>query len=361
MRILHIINGLGGGGAEKLIVDTVPLLVQKGNEVDVLLLNGQKTSFYHELEKQKVGRIFTLGESFYNPLYIFKIIPFLSSYDIIHVHLFPSMYFVAIAKILSCKNVNLIFTEHNTINRRLDKKIFNPLDRFIYSYYKKIICITPEVKEQLILKLNLDATKLEVIENGINIEKVLSAVKLDRKDFGYEKGDRLLIMVAAFREQKDQDTVIKTLKELPENYKLLLVGDGVRRSKLEDLVSRLNLQNRVNFLGFRSDVYALYKMCDLAILSSHWEGFGLVSVEAMASGTPMIASDVSGLNSVVKNGGLLFQTGNTEELKRIILELINNHELYDEVSIAGKEKSKIYSIDKTIEKLLNLYNQVNNK
>ena len=361
MKILHIINGLGGGGAEKLIVDIIPLLVQKDNEVDVLLLNGEKTNFYKELEKQKTGRIFSLGNSYYNPLYIFKIISYLSHYDIVHVHLFPSMYFVAIAKLMSFKKVQLVFTEHNTVNRRLDNKIFNPLEKFIYSFYKKIICITPEVKQQLKLKLNLNPEKLIVIDNGVNIEKVQSTAKAERKDFGYTNNDKLLIMVAAFREQKDQDTVIKTLKELPDNYKLLLVGDGVRRSKLEDLVFELNLKDRVNFLGFRSDVYSLYKMCNIAILSSHWEGFGLVSVEAMASGTPIIASNVNGLNNVVKDGGILFETGNIEELKNIILKLINNPELYDKVSKAGIDKSKNYSIDKTIEKLLELYNQINNK
>lgn len=361
MKILHIINGLGGGGAEKLMVDITPLLAKKGNNVDVLLLNGDKTPFYQELDKQKVGRLYSLGNSFYNPFYIFKIIPYLSQYEIVHVHLFPSMYFVAIAKLMSFKKVQLIFTEHNTVNRRLDKKIFKPLEKFIYSFYKKIICITPEVKEQLRSKLNLNPEKLIVIDNGVNIEKVLSAPKSERKDLGYTNNDRLLIMVAAFREQKDQDTVIKTLKELPDNYKLLLVGEGVRRSKLEDLVSEFNLKERVNFLGFRSDVYSLYKMCDVAILSSHWEGFGLVSVEAMASGTPMVASNVSGLNNVVKDGGLLFETGNIEELKNIILELINNQELHNKVSKAGIEKSKNYSIDKTIEKMQLLYNQVNNK
>lgn len=361
MKILHIINGLGGGGAEKLIIDMMPLLVKKGNDADILLLNGEQTAFYNELEKQEVGRIFSLGSSFYNPLYIFKIIPYLSQYDVVHVHLFPSMYFVAISKLLSFKKVKLVFTEHSTANRRLDKIIFKPLEKFIYSFYKKIICITPEVKEQLILKLNINPQKLVVIENGVNIEKVKSAVRAERKDFGYTGQDKLLIMVAAFREAKDQDTVIKTLEKLPSNYKLILVGDGIRRSNLEALVSELNLKNRVNFLGFRSDVYSLYKMCDVAILSSHWEGFGLAAVEGMASGTPMIASNVNGLNNVVKDGGMLFETRNTEELKNIILELTNKPELHSKVSKAGIEKSENYSINKTVEELLALYNQINNK
>ncbi|WP_343610250.1 glycosyltransferase family 4 protein [Chryseobacterium oranimense] len=361
MKILHVINSLEAGGAEKLLVDIVPFLVNKGNKVDVLLLNGKKASFYEELEKQKLARIFFLGKSYHNPLYILKIISYLSKYDIVHVHLFPSMYIVALAKMLSFKNTNLIFTEHSTSNKRLNKIILRPVERFIYSFYKKIICITPEVKEQLRSKLNLDSKKLIVIENGVNIEKIQAATEAKRKEFGYITSDKLLIMVAAFREGKDQDTVIKTLKILPDDYKLILVGDGNRKSKLENLVEVLNLKNRVNFLGFRSDIYSLYKMSDIAILSSYWEGFGLVAVEAMASGTPMIASNVSGLNNVVRGGGILFQTENTEELKKNILDLIKSPELYNRISIAGIEKSKNYSLDKTVQKLLNLYNQINSQ
>ncbi|MCH5719945.1 glycosyltransferase [Niabella hibiscisoli] len=67
-------------------------------------------------------------------------------------------------------------------------------------------------------------------------------------------------------------------------------------------------------MGQRGDVYQLIKMCDLAILSSHWEGFGLSAVEAMACGVPLIASNVSGLSQVVADGGLTFEKGNEKDL-----------------------------------------------
>ena len=82
MRILQIIDGLGTGGAEKLLVDTVPLLVDKGFVVDVLLLNGERTPFYFELEKTHSCTIFSLGKSYYNPLYIFKMASFFKKYDL---------------------------------------------------------------------------------------------------------------------------------------------------------------------------------------------------------------------------------------------------------------------------------------
>jgi len=357
MKILQIIDGLGIGGAEKLIAETVPLLVDKGFIIDVLLLNGERTHLYEELENRQCCRIFSLGNSFYNPLYILKMIPFLKKYDLIHVHLFPAQYFAVFAKLLSFSNTKMLFTEHNTGNTRLNNPIFWMLEKCIYKHYNKIICITSEVYLSLHKKLGIDSEKVEVIENGINLSLIRQSYALERSDFGLNDFDRVLIMVAGFREQKDQDTVIKAMKSLPENYKLLLVGDGIRKDQLQNLVVSLGLENRVLFLGIRTDVNSLLKMSDIAVLSSHWEGFGLAAAEAMACGVPTIASNVPGLAKVVDGGGILFEKGNVTDLMGKIL-LLEDSQYYDEISIRGIEKSRLYSIDCMIDKLVNLYSKV---
>lgn len=354
MKILHIIDSLGTGGAEKLIVDTVPILVEKGNKVDVLLLNGEKTPFYTELESRNCCTIYSLGESFYNPLYIFKIIPYLFKYDIVHVHLFPAQYFAALAKIFCKKRQKFIFTEHSTTNRRLENNKFKIIEKFIYRFYDSIICITPEVKKVLIQKLAIPNDKLIVIENGVNIDKINEAKPLKREQMGYKHDDILLIMVAGFREQKDHDTLIKTLSFLPEKYKLILVGGGEREKNIRLLTTSLGLQNRISFLGIRSDVYSLYKMCDIAILSSHSEGFGLVAVEAMACGIPLIASNVPGLAQVVSDGGLLFHKGDSNDLKKQIFDLEDSNYYY-QIAEKGRLRSQQYNIKKLVDKTLAIY------
>lgn len=77
--------------------------------------------------------------------------------------------------------------------------------------------------------MTLEDEKLVVIQNGVNISNIEVSLIADRNRFGLSGDDKLLIMVAGFRMQKDQDTVIKTLKELPQEYKLLLVGDGEKK------------------------------------------------------------------------------------------------------------------------------------
>lgn len=354
MKVLQIINGLGSGGAEKLIVDTVPEFISRGLVIDVLLLKGDKTPFYRDLETNKSCEIFTLGNSFYNPFYIFKIIPYLKKYDLVHVHLFPSLYFVALAKVFSFSDIKLIFTEHSTANRRMHQPKLFVMERFIYKYYNKIVSISDEVKNSLIHKLNIPLERIITIQNGINVKKIQSAISLNRETMGFSTDDKLISIVAGFRLEKDQDTVIKTLKLLPLNYKILLLGDGVRRNELRKLVEELGLEKRVFFLGFRSDVYSIMKMTDISVLSSHWEGFGLAAAEAMACGIPTVASNVAGLAQVVLGGGVLFEKGNVNDLRAKILEL-ENKIYYESIKKQGLKRANEFDISKMIDKLLITY------
>jgi len=179
----------------------------------------------------------------------------------------------------------------------------------------------------------------------------------DRRIFGYNASDKLVVMVAAFREEKDQDTLINALSELDENYKLLLIGDGVRRDELQALVERLDLRSRVSFLGLRTDVIQIIKMCDVAVLSSHWEGFGLAAVEAMACGVPLIASNVKGLAQVVGDGGLLFEKGNIKDLVGKIKSL-EDKSLYSKVSISGVRKATNFDISRMVNRSIEVYRSV---
>ncbi len=354
MRILQIIGGLGTGGAEKLLVDIVPLLADEGHTVDVVLLNGKITPFYKQLEAFHACNIYVLGQSFYTPSHIFKMMRYLKKYDIVHVHLFPALYFAALAKILSFCGTPMLFTEHSTGNSRMDNPLFRKLERVIYANYRAVICITESVKLSLMDKLGLEEKRLHVIENGIDLTGIQKIEAIDRSSLGFSEKDTLLIMIAGFREQKDQDTVIKAMKQLPDDYKLLLVGDGKRRDKLWQLISELSLQDRIMLLGVRTDAYALLKMSDISIMSSHWEGFGLAAVEAMACGRPVVASSVPGLSDVVGKAGLLFENGNISDLCSKILSL-RDQKSYAFYQSAGLERAQDFKLETMVNKLISLY------
>ena len=111
MKVLHVINSMATGGAEKLIAQSLPAFEKLGIGTGLLLLDGSDHPFLAELRQKFSGPIYHRGsKSPYSPAHIFRIIPMLSRYGIVHVHLFPSLYWAAAAKWLSLSGTKLIFT-----------------------------------------------------------------------------------------------------------------------------------------------------------------------------------------------------------------------------------------------------------
>lgn len=353
MRILVVINSLNAGGAEKLVLDSLPLIKAKGNEVHLLLLTANETPFLSKLER--AGHIKThkiSAGSLYNPLLILRIRKLLSKFDLVHVHLFPALYWTAIASRLSIRKPILVFTEHNTSNRRRNI-FFKILDRFIYSSYSSIVVISNEVKQQLKKHIGGRDERFTLIPNGIDLESFnrASPAKLI-----FETSDSVIItMVASFTSQKDQDTLIRALTYLENTFKLVLVGDGPRRNECEQLARNLKLEERVEFVGIREDVPSILKASSVIVLSSYYEGVSLSAIEGMASGRPFIGADVPGLKNMVEGYGLLFPQGDSEILASLIKELSQNSEKYNQVADRCMERASDYNLTKNVDSHIALY------
>ena len=352
MNILQVITSLRIGGAEKLIVDMVPLYREQGHQVDVLLFDGTETPFKRQLRNSGVTIYeFSRGGSVYNPLHIFKLIPFLRKYDIVHTHNTACQLFAAFASVL-CPVV-LVTTEHTTSNRRRDLMWYKLWDKWMYQRYRSVICISDKTKENLIGYLELELSSVPIIYNGINSDVyrralVCSSMKNNKKT--------IITMVAGFRYQKDQDTLIKAFQYLPtDKYELWLVGDGERRSVLEDLVSRLGLQDFVRFWWIRRDIPEILKISDVVVMASHWEGFGLAAVEGMAAGKPVVATDIPGLAEVVRDAGILFPHEDAKALAEIIMKLKEDFTYYQQISKQCINRASEYDIRKTADQYLQLY------
>lgn len=163
------------------------------------------------------------------------------------------------------------------------------------------------------------------------------------------------MMVAGFRWEKDQDTLITALKYLHEKFHLFLVGDGVRRPELEALCSAENVAGRVHFLGIRTDVPNLLHAADYVVMSSHFEGLSLSSVEGMSVGKPFLASDVDGLREVVAGAGVLFPHGDAEALANSIQKLDNSEKFYKEVGDDCSIRAQNYDISSMVDNYSKVY------
>lgn len=355
MKVLQVITSLNTGGAEKLILDSVPLYQKKGVATDVLSLNANETSFWQQLKGKSNGKLTGLTKkSVYNPLLVFKIMPYLKKYDVIHVHLFPALYWVVLAKVLSASKTPIVYTEHSTHNKRRTHFLLKKLDRYIYSKVDKIITIADEVDKNLKTHLkSRTVKKFQMINNGVDVASFSNATAKSKTDF-FKEEDYLLIQVSSFRPQKDQPTLIRSLLSLPQNVKLILVGDGPLKIENETLVKQLNLQERVRFLGVRSDIPALLKTANVVVLSSIYEGMSLSSIEGMAA-KPFIGSNVPGLREIVEGYGLLFEKGNAEELAQLISKLYHDQEFYNQIAKKCLERAQEFDISKMVEKYIKIY------
>lgn len=359
MRILHIITTLKIGGAEKLMVDLLPRLRDRGNDVDLLVIDGVRTSFYEKLEHSGIN-IYSLGEN--NKMYslknLVKLFAFLrkGNYDIVHTHNTAPQLFAAISKCAS--HSILCTTEHNTSNRRRHWKGYRIIDRWMYRQYEGIICISDQAEINLRTYLGNEILNIVTIYNGIDVtrfEKALPNAKLQNE----KNGRCVIVMVAGFRKQKDQDTLINAMTYLSkEQFEVWLVGDGERRSNLESLVKENRLEDNVKFLGLRNDVPEVLKAADIVVMSSHYEGLSLSNLEGMAAGKPFIASDVDGLREIVKGNGLLFRHGDAKELADLILSVDANKELKYEVVDRCFMKAKQYDIEIMADKYCAFYSKI---
>lgn len=355
MRVLHIITSLSIGGAEKLMVDLLPRLTAKGVEVELLLFIGKRTMFYDLLEKERVKiHFFSEGGSVYNPKHIYHLYRFLrkNKFDIIHTHnTSPQIFAAIVSQFLS---LNLITTEHNTTNRRRNLKWYKIIDKWMYSRYSCVVSISDAAHNNLksYLEISDEANKFVTVYNGIDVDKYANAAGIHVS--AVQK--KIVTMVAGFRYQKDQDTLIKAFALLPEGeFELWLVGDGERRKELEDLVAAEALSENIRFWGVRHDVPEILKSSDIIVMSSHFEGLSLSNIEGMSVGKPFISSDVDGLREITAGAGLLFQHGNYSQLANVILELSNNIDFYNEIADKCLERARQYDISKMVDGYMSVY------
>ena len=343
MKILHVITTLSTGGAEHLMVDLVPRLRDAGHEVELCVFNGGRTPFRDELERAGITiHALQAGGNVYNPLNIVRLWRLMRAgkYDIVHTHNTACQLFAAIASLMC--NTTLVTTEHSTSNRRRKMSWYKPIDRWMFGRYSKIICISEIAEKSLREYLSLPSDTITTINNGVDVARFAAAKP--NEDLAAQWQDKHLgMMVAGFRWEKDHTTIIKAYSLLPDRYHLALVGDGAKRPEMEQLAKDLGVAHRVHFLGLRSDIPQLLATADVRIMSSHFEGLSLSSVEGMAAGV-LIASDVDGLREVVQGAGVLFGHGDAQGFADAILRLDSDAAYREAVASACRERARGYDI-----------------
>ena len=361
MKILYVITGLGVGGAEKIVTTTADQMIQAGHSVKIVYLIGAAkilpSSKEIEVIKLDLNSIFKLILCIINLRNIIK------NYqpDIVHGHMFHSNLICRLTRCVTSIN-RLICTVHNSNEGGKLRMIAYRLTNFLSDINTNV---SQEATESLIKKGAFKNSQIRTVYNGIdtNYFKFNSKYRERlRSYFNISEDEKILIAIGSLSIQKDYPNLINSLTRLESlnNIKLFIVGDGALEYEIKCLILKNKLQDKVIFLGIRNDIPALLSMSDIFILSSAWEGFGLVVAEAMACERIVVATDCGGVSEVLGDTGILVPIKNSVLLSHALQEAFSiDKEKGKKIGCLARDRVlKNYSLQISTAKWLSLYKEI---
>ncbi|MDP2928228.1 MAG: glycosyltransferase family 4 protein [Candidatus Omnitrophota bacterium] len=211
------------------------------------------------------------------------------------------------------------------------------LEKICASFTSKIIVVSSWDKDKGLKNSVGREDQYVLIRYGIDYTDFQNREKRDavRKSLGFNDADLIVGMVACFKPQKSPLDFIKlafAVRKDFSNAKFILVGDGVLFKKVRCLIKKLHLEGRVILAGWRRDIPSILSCLDVFVLTSLWEGFPIVVLEAMASGVPLVATDTGGVGEVVVDGktGYLVKARDLGSLQNQVVKLLRDNQKRDE-------------------------------
>ncbi|MFR0779343.1 MAG: glycosyltransferase family 4 protein [Zhenhengia sp.] len=360
IKILEVIPTLKSGGAERLVMDLVLALNNKQKvKVEVLTLFNSKEEFYYQtiIENKVAVKSLNKKKGFDINCLIntFKIVKN-SDVDIIHCHL-NTLKYLALPCILYKKK--LVYTIHN-----LAEKDAPGIYRIIYKYLFKNSNIIPvaicnNVKKSAISYYGKLLNNLPIVFNGVNIKEIVNSnvIKEYKEDISIK-----FLCVATFKEQKNHKYLIDIFEKIAlkyENVKLFLAGEGILKESIKNYVREKKIEDKVIFLGDRSDIYSLMNSMDVFILTSKYEGFSISILEAMAARMKIIVSNVGGNGEQILDdyNGILFDLEDPNKILVSLDKLLENDKYNKN---AYNRVIELFDINVTAKQYLELFSNINN-
>jgi glycosyltransferase involved in cell wall biosynthesis len=167
------------------------------------------------------------------------------------------------------------------------------------------VCVSRDVADFSVNHGGLPNEKMQVIPNGVDFERFANAAPADLTQFGVPRGSRVLLFVGRLDPQKAPAQLLEAAAELFADHAdlhLVMVGDGPLASELREWTRARNFESRIHFVGRQENIAALMRAADLLVLPSQWEGLPNVVLEAMAAGTPVVATAVEGVRDLLGEG-----------------------------------------------------------
>ncbi len=287
---------------------------------------------------------------------------------LIHAHDWLVAY--ASAALKELYELPLVATIHATEYGRHQGHLPGPLQQTIHQAEwwltfeaRRVITCSQYMKDEVTTIFQLPPEKVDVVPGGVNLESF--APPPDTEEFRRRLArpeEKIVVFAGRLEYEKGVQTVLEAFPLVLERFpaRFFVAGAGRHLAELERLSQRLGISDRVSFLGFLhdDDLRRLYAAADVAVVPSLYEPFGLVALETMAAGTPVVAADTGGLREIVRHGltGLRFPPGDPASLARAIVRVVEDRNLASRLTLLARQTlARDFSWEATARKVLSVY------
>ena len=283
--------------------------------------------------------------------------------DVLHVHYaIPHAYAAYMAKKMLLDEglqIPIVTTLHGTdITLVGSHPFYRPAVTFSINHSDRVTAVSESLRQDTLRLFDIK-TKIEVIPNFIDVEKIESVGKPCERSLLAQKEEKILTHISNFRPLKRIMDVIAIFEQLSSEItcKLMMVGEGPEKIKAIDYVEKKGLDDKILFLGNSNEIDKILCYSDLFLLPSEKESFGLSALEAMAHGVPVISSNAGGISEVNKQGysGFLAPIGDIDTMSARAKDLLLNKKLHSKFKKQAKQQASLFSLDKIVGKYEAIY------
>lgn len=288
-----------------------------------------------------------------------------NNYDIIHCHTPMGGVLTRLAAVNARKhNTKVLYTAHGFHffkgSPLKNWILYYPIEKMLANITDVLITINEE--DYKLANKNFNANEVKYINGiGLNVD-YFKNTKVDKhrklKELEIPENRKIILSIGELNKNKNHEVVIEALSKVDKNnYYYLICGKGKQKKHLLNLISKLNLDNKIKLLGYRNDINEILKISDIYIHPSFREGLPVSVMEAMASGLPVIASKIRGSRDLIdKKGGLLINPQKTENVYRKIVNLLKKDKsILKEMGLYNYNKIQKHDIKIILEKMAKIY------
>ena len=349
IKILYILEATSGG-TQKHVIDIAKKIDKSEFQLDIIYSTDRNKNFVQESKgifNNTIGLPIKRSASFTDISNIIKMRKIIleNNYDIVHCHSTKAGYVGRLAAFVS-RHPNIIYSPHGFMfcdNRILMKRfLYLKMEKYLGYVTQKLVAVSGSERDIAIEHNIVPNKKIITLYNSIDPSDFDDFTYINRITEKIKEGSEIILgTVGRLYYQKDPITLIKSFKIINNrfpNTKLVMVGDGPLEQVCIKLIDKLGLKSKIDLTGYQKNSKAYYKIFDIFMLSSHYEGLPYALLEAMSMGIPSVGTNVVGIKDLILNGrtGYLAEEEDYNGLADAVINLLSNPQLMSEFSENAK-------------------------